>query len=54
MIHRRHLMTAFGAASVTPYIRPAGAQTLTRATLRLKWLAQTQLPRQSLPATGPC
>ena len=42
MLNRRHLMTAFGAASVTPYIRPAGAQTLTRATLRLKWLAQTQ------------
>lgn len=41
-MQRRHLLTALGAASVTPYIRPAGAQQLTRATLRLKWLAQTQ------------
>lgn len=42
MMQRRHLLTAMGAAAVTPYVRPAGAQQLTRATLRLKWLAQTQ------------
>lgn len=41
-MNRRHLLAATGAATVTPFIRPAGAQTLTRATLRLKWLTQAQ------------
>ncbi|MBB3896669.1 ABC transporter substrate-binding protein [Roseococcus suduntuyensis] len=41
-MNRRHLLAATGAAAVSPFIRPAGAQTLTRATLRLKWLTQAQ------------
>jgi NitT/TauT family transport system substrate-binding protein len=41
-MHRRHLLAALGTAAAFPAIRRAGAQTLTRATLRLKWLAQTQ------------
>lgn len=41
-MHRRTLMAGLGAAGATPWIRPAGAQPLTRATLRLKWLTQTQ------------
>jgi len=41
-MNRRHLLAATGAAAVTPFIRPAGAQTLVRASLRLKWLTQAQ------------
>ncbi|MBR0662800.1 ABC transporter substrate-binding protein [Roseomonas hellenica] len=41
-MHRRHLLATLGTAAAFPAIRRAGAQTLTRATLRLKWLAQTQ------------
>lgn len=41
-MHRRHLLATLGTAAAFPAIRRADAQTLTRATLRLKWLAQTQ------------
>lgn len=41
-MNRRHLLAATGAAAVTPFIRPAGAQNLVRASLRLKWLTQAQ------------
>lgn len=41
-MNRRHLLTGIGAALALPAIPRAGAQTLTRATLRLKWLTQTQ------------
>jgi NitT/TauT family transport system substrate-binding protein len=40
-MQRRHLLTAAGAAAVLPALR-IHAQGLTKATLRLKWLAQTQ------------
>lgn len=39
-MNRRHLLA--GLALAAPFVRPAGAQGLTRATLRLKWLAQAQ------------
>lgn len=41
-MQRRSLLAASALALATPFIPPAGAQQLTRATLRLKWLAQTQ------------
>lgn len=41
-MNRRLLLTGIGAALALPHIPAAGAQTLTRATLRLKWLTQTQ------------
>lgn len=41
-MQRRALLGTIGATGLFPAIRPAGAQGLQRATLRLKWLAQTQ------------
>lgn len=41
-MNRRLLLTGVGAALALPAIPRAGAQTLTRATLRLKWLTQAQ------------
>ena len=41
-MNRRLLLSGLGAGLALPWVRPAGAQALTRATLRLKWLTQTQ------------
>lgn len=41
-MHRRHLLTVLAAAGTLPAVRGARGQALAKASLRLKWLRQTQ------------